>query len=229
MRARNNHHLKGVNIWAGKEHPRGQLGKQAWNRGRSLVELYGEKRAEVIRASSRAQIAVNGAQWNRDPAKEERRRRRISRSMRMYGGYRRGSGRGKKGWYKGIWCDSTYELVYAIFNLDHGIPFARNYTRFSYTYDGEKRTWMPDFVQPDGTYVKVKGYEDERARAKHGAFPGRLIVLKREHMSDMFAYVEEKYGKDLVQLYESSSLNRRQPGHGRADTGASSSLEKSHG
>lgn len=27
--------------------------------------------------------------------------------------------RGYKGWYKGIWCDSSWELAYVIFNLEH--------------------------------------------------------------------------------------------------------------
>jgi hypothetical protein len=208
MRARNNQHLRGVNIWAGKEHPRGQRGKPAWNRGRTLVELYGEERAEKIRASSRAQIAANGAQWSGDPHKEEQRRLKISIAMRKYGGYRRGSGRGKKGWYRGIWCDSTYELVYAVYCLDHGLPFARNHARFAYTYEGQQRTWMPDFILPDGSYVEIKGYQDERSRAKIRAFPGKLVVLKREDMATMFAYVEKKYGKNFVQMYESADAEQ---------------------
>ena len=29
------------------------------------------------------------------------------------------TGKGKKGWYKGFFCSSTYELAYVIFCLDH--------------------------------------------------------------------------------------------------------------
>ena len=32
------------------------------------------------------------------------------------GGYIPKSGVGKGGWYKGVWCDSTYELVWVIYN-----------------------------------------------------------------------------------------------------------------
>jgi len=40
---------------------------------------------------------------------------------RGLGGYQKKSGRGKWGWYKGFWCDSSYELAYVIYNLDHNI------------------------------------------------------------------------------------------------------------
>jgi hypothetical protein len=43
----------------------------------------------------------------------------------MAGGYRIGSGRSKSGYYKGIYCGSTYELCWAIHALDHNIKFSR--------------------------------------------------------------------------------------------------------
>jgi hypothetical protein len=118
------------------------LGRLAWNRGKSLTELYGEERAEQIRASSRRQAAATRALLIAEPDRELQRRRHISESMRRFGGYRQGSGRGKKGWYRGYWCDSTYELVYVIFNLDHGIAFSRKTERFAYVFESRKATWM---------------------------------------------------------------------------------------
>ena len=49
----------------------------------------------------------------------------------LSGGLRHGSGRGKKGWYKGYWCDSTWELAWVIYQLDNGKVPVRN--------KGEKR------------------------------------------------------------------------------------------
>ena len=46
------------------------------------------------------------------------------------GGLRLGSGRGKKGWYNGFFCDSTYELVYVIYNLDNNIYFKRSKLKY---------------------------------------------------------------------------------------------------
>ena len=41
------------------------------------------------------------------------------------GGYREGSGRSKSGYYKGIYCGSTYELAWMIYQLDNKIAFSR--------------------------------------------------------------------------------------------------------
>ena len=46
---------------------------------------------------------------------------------------------GIKGWYKGFWCDSSWELAYVIYNLDHGIEFRRNTEKFEYEYCGKIR------------------------------------------------------------------------------------------
>ena len=46
------------------------------------------------------------------------------------GGLRHGSGKGKKGWYKGIFCDSTYELVFVIYYKDHEIPIKRSELKY---------------------------------------------------------------------------------------------------
>lgn len=48
------------------------------------------------------------------------------------GGYVINSCRGKHGWYKGIYCDSTYELAYVIYCLDHNIPIRRCEEVFEY-------------------------------------------------------------------------------------------------
>lgn len=45
---------------------------------------------------------------------------------RKLGGYNPGSGRGKKGWYKGFFCDSSWGLAYIIYCLDHNIDIKRN-------------------------------------------------------------------------------------------------------
>jgi hypothetical protein len=51
------------------------------------------------------------------------------------GGYRKGSGRGKSGWYKEYWCDSTYELCWLIYQLDHSIKPIRNEKGYTYSYN----------------------------------------------------------------------------------------------
>lgn len=139
------------------------------------------------------------------PQMEVLRRKKISATMKTNpnaGGYRYGSGRGKKGKYKGYWCDSTYELVFVIFHIDHNIPFERNWEKFSYEYEGIRRNWIPDFRMKDGSFIEIKGYETEQFKAKCLCFTKPLKILRRTDMSEMFDYVESKYGKDLPSLYD---------------------------
>jgi len=118
------------------------------------------------------------------------------------GGYRKGSGRGKKGWYKGYWCDSSWELAWVIYSLDNGLKFTRNTQGFEYAFEGKQRKYYPDYLMEDETYVEVKGYETEQWKSKLSQFSGRLLVLGENEMKPILDYVVEKYGKDFVRLYE---------------------------
>ena len=76
------------------------------------------------------------------------------------GGYRPTAGRGKSGWYKGIFCNSSWELSWVIYSMDHGVVFTRNTTGFDYTIKGKPHRYYPDFLLNDGvTFVEVKGYK----------------------------------------------------------------------
>lgn len=117
------------------------------------------------------------------------------------GGRRQGSGRGKKGWYKGYWCDSSWELAYVIYNLDHDIKFERNHEKFYYMFEGKEHYWLPDFIV-DGVYEEIKGYEDNKAKAKHTSFDKPLNILRNKDMKPYLEYVIKKYSKDFIKLYE---------------------------
>jgi len=121
---------------------------------------------------------------------------------RGLGGYERGSGRGKKGWFRGYWCDSTYELVFVAYALDHEIPFERNFEVFPYEYADKLMRWIPDFRLVDGTYIEIKGYLSAQAEAKFEFFYRPLLVLTQADLRDMFEYVWRTYGRNLVALYE---------------------------
>ena len=44
-------------------------------------------------------------------------------------GYHPGAGFGKSGWYRGIWCDSSWQLAFVIYHLDHNLNIVRNKQR----------------------------------------------------------------------------------------------------
>lgn len=140
-----------------------------------------------------------------DEEKENIRRKKISETCKINkknGGLRKGSGRGKKGTYKGFWCDSSYELAWVIYHLDHKINFQRNFEKFPYFYkDSEKREYIPDFIK-DGIYYEIKGYKNDTLEWKYKYFPHPLRVLFKEDLGCIFDYVINVYGKNFISLYE---------------------------
>ena len=122
--------------------------------------------------------------------------------LKCSGGVKKGSSRGKHGWYKGYWCDSSYELAWVIYNLEKGIKFKRNIEGFDYIYKGETHKYYPDFIKED-LYVEIKNYKSELTDAKLKFFPNKIEVLYKEEMKEeILPYVIKKYGKDFIKLYE---------------------------
>ena len=124
-------------------------------------------------------------------------------SSKPCGGIRPGGGRGKHGEYKGIWCDSTYELVWVIYNLDHKISFQRNKLGFKYVFEGKQHVYYPDFICSN-EYTEIKGFMRKHDYFKFEQFPSnlKLKVLSGEDLKNQFDYVYSTYGKDLISLYD---------------------------
>lgn len=119
------------------------------------------------------------------------------------GGYRPGAGRSKGGWYKGIWCDSSWELAWVIFQLDHGVQFTRNKDGFDYTINNKKHKYYPDF-KIDNLFIEIKGSLKEKDKFKIDQFPFELKVLFKKDLKEIFSYVKNKYGNDFIKLYENN-------------------------
>jgi hypothetical protein len=118
------------------------------------------------------------------------------------GGYRERSGRAKSGYYKGIYCGSSYELVWVIFMLDHNLPFKR----FNGQLKNDEITYVPDFIIDD-TIIELKGYEDSvtvNKKVKLAESSGYNIkVLYREDLEAEFKWVKDQYKFTYVwELYD---------------------------
>jgi len=124
------------------------------------------------------------------------------------GGYIQFSGNNKenKGYYKGVYCDSTWELAYVIYNIDHNIPIKRCEKVYEYTYNNKARKYHPDFELEDGTIVEIKGYEyDESLQYKIASVKDVDVkVLRRDDLQYIFDYVVETYGKDFRKMYDNT-------------------------
>jgi hypothetical protein len=167
-----------------------------------------EKRNKTFKDNKEKGLHQNYTGKSKDPNINKITSEKLSKIAkdRNLGGYVKGSGRGKNGWYKGFWCDSSWELAWVIYNLDHGINFKRNSTGFEYSYEGNIRKYYPDFII-DGFYYEIKGRKnfdslDEREKQKIKQFKQKLIVLYRDEMKPYLEFVISKYGKDYIRLYE---------------------------
>jgi len=121
------------------------------------------------------------------------------------GGLRYGSGRGKSGWYKNYWCDSSWELAWVIYHLDHGIKFKRNKEFFNYTFKGKTKKYYPDFLIED-TFIEIKGYKSVEFEAKLKQLPKgtKIRVLYKDDLKSILEYVVTNYGSDYIRLYKNS-------------------------
>jgi len=120
------------------------------------------------------------------------------------GGYRKGSGRSKSGYYKGIYCGSTYELCWVIYSLDHNIKF----NRFDGCLEKNGVKYFPDFLLDDGnTIIETKGYEasdsvDKKTKVAE-SFGYTVKVLRKDDLKYAFDYVKQVYQTDkFYTLYD---------------------------
>jgi hypothetical protein len=124
------------------------------------------------------------------------------------GGLRKGSGVGIKGWYKGFYCRSTWELAWLIYQLDHGIEVKQCKECFEYKVNGEIHKYYSDFII-NGEYVEIKGRRLGYVQEKIDQFPkGKKLILieGKKEIKPYLSYVKEKYNIDNIKniklLYE---------------------------
>ena len=121
------------------------------------------------------------------------------------GGYRKGSGRSHGGYYKGIWCHSTYELVFLIYCLDHNIQIDRCKQTFEYvSSDGNQRIYYPDFLV-DGTITEIKGFHSPNVDLKAQSVVNEGLdyqIFYKNDLKSHFNYVNTNYSSDYFTLYD---------------------------
>lgn len=134
-------------------------------------------------------------------AVERIKKRRKKGELKPVGGVREGSGRAKTGYYKGIYCGSTYELCWVVYAIDHNIGFSR----FPDTLKHNGVTYIPDFLLADGvTIIELKGYEREGVVAKKTAVAEHhgytVNVLRKQDLAFAFEHIT-KYGVTAESCY----------------------------
>lgn len=119
------------------------------------------------------------------------------------GGLRPHSGRGKCGWFDGMYFASTYELAFYLYmkriTKVERCPFV-----YEYWWQGKLLKYYPDFLV-DGIIIEIKGFHTPQVDAKVSSVKDKPIkVLYRKDLKEIFDWVKENTGlrvEDLYQLY----------------------------
>lgn len=160
---------------------------QAWNKGLTKET---DARVEKNCDSMRKYYKENGGIWlGRKHSAETKRKIALAMAGNTSGN------RSKKGYFAGIYCGSSYELAYVIYNIDHSIEFSRCERYYEYINNGEPHLYFPDFELPDGTIIEIKGYHTDLVDIKTAAVKDRPIkVLYKKDLLPYITYVCKKYG-----------------------------------
>lgn len=119
------------------------------------------------------------------------------------GGYREGSGRSKSGYYKGIYCGSTYELVWVIYRLDHNLTVKR----FDGSIEGNGIKYFPDFIDGN-TIIELKGFwntlvDKKSELARQQGYD--VEILYKNDLKNEFEWVKQNYQYVVLhELYDNS-------------------------
>jgi hypothetical protein len=169
-------------------------GQQPWNKG-----LTKETSPKLARSAEKSSKTLTGRKGHKHTPETKQRLQEVA-LQRGLGGYQERSGRGKKGRYRGVWCDSSWELAFVIYCLENGKEVQRSNEKRNYEHNNEMKTYLPDFVV-DGELVEIKGYITEQWESKQRDNPD-VKVLSKPEMQPILIWVEEKYGKDFTRLYD---------------------------
>lgn len=122
------------------------------------------------------------------------------------GGHREKSGYSKSGYFKGIYCGSTYELAWVIYRLDHKLHVERFEGFIKYD---EGRKYFPDFVEGN-TIHEMKGWNTSStdrillAKNKGASAAGYKVKLYfKNDLQKEFNWVKENYNfSKIEELYD---------------------------
>ena len=174
----------------------GCVGRPAWNKG-----LTKETNEVLRRDSEHKKGKPLGPRSEEYKQAQSLRLKRARLEGKDVGGIRHGAGRGKKGYYNGIWCDSTWELAFVAWCIDHNKSISRNKQYYEYLYQGERHKFFPDFLV-DGQLVEIKAYISEQAQAKLAQCPEQIELITYGTIEPYLEYAQQKCGSpDITRLY----------------------------
>lgn len=104
-------------------------------------------------------------------------------------------GNGKRGWYNNIYCDSSWELAFVVYYLEHNLNISRCKETRLYKFGDNIHKYIPDFVTDEGI-IEVKGRFDKKALEKSKQNKD-IIIYDKEKIKPILEYIISKYGNEF--------------------------------
>ena len=105
----------------------------------------------------------------------------------------------KRGYYNNIWCDSSWELAFVVYCLEHGIHIERNHEYKEYIFDNKIYKFYPDFIINGTELIEIKGFITPKNKAKIEQINDVTFIYKKD-IKKYINYVVEKYGIDYCNI-----------------------------
>jgi len=192
---------------------------KAWNKGKTAVNKNGVKRyisppeldeyikdgwnvgiSDEEREAYVEKIKYKHVGRAKDEELERLRKERISLKMLGNKNWEKNKtrGNGKRGWYKGIYCDSSWELAYVVFHVEHNLPIKRSTLRLPFVWEGKTHTYIPDFETNEGI-IEIKGRKTKKSLEKQNQYP-HIKVIDIDGIKPYLEYVITKYGINFIEV-----------------------------
>ena len=115
----------------------------------------------------------------KDPQKELERKQKIFNSMKGNTNWKfnKHHGNSKQGWYKGIHCDSTWELAYLVYHIENNLYIERCKQYFDFIWENGHHKYIPDFITNEGI-IEIKGRKSKKSLEKEKNKLERTNILK---------------------------------------------------
>lgn len=106
------------------------------------------------------------------------------------------------GYYKGVYCASSYELIFLLYCEEHHIKVERCKYTFKYKYKRKNKIYVPDFYLPESnTIVELKGrggyYNAEVVRRKSKSVKNSnfkfKIIYDKEFNEKYYSWAKKFY------------------------------------
>lgn len=118
--------------------------------------------------------------------------------------FRQNKTRGKCGWFRGIWCASSWELAFVAYHIHLCHDIKRFDSSIPYMYMGKQKRYFPDFIVHTDLY-EVKGWYDDTVDIKLQAARSAgwsIHIISKADIQPIIRQVKTWYNvKNITDLY----------------------------